>query len=183
MLCLKEWISASTYPGNAKQAVPAASSAGLGQSAKAREKDLMPHGLEMVSFLISRAPGLNTTNQTSCFWSPHQLLSTRTSWCSPETFTNFHGSHLKILVPLASVLVGVGCQSSAVVQTPLWTSNISPMIAALEAIRATKKRIYSKESPQKGRNICKMHMPAVTTRLLHSCPSSMWWEVNYENSF
>lgn len=150
MLCLKEWISASTYPGNAKQAVPAASSAGLGQSAKAQEKDLMPRGLEMVSFLISRAPGLNTTNQTSCFWSPHQLLSTRTSWCSPETFTNFHGSHLKILVPLASVLVGVGCQSSAVVQTPLWTRILHPWLQHWKLSEEPKRESIPKRVHRKA---------------------------------
>lgn len=132
----------------------------------------MPHGTEMVSFLISRAPGLNTS-QKNCFWSPQQLLSTRTNKCSPEISTKFHRSHLKILVPLASRLRGVGYQSSAVVQTPLGASNVTPMIAALEAVRATQMTICSKESPQKGRNICKMQMLAVK-KLLHSCPSSLW---------
>lgn len=63
------------------------------------------------------------------------------------------------------------------VQTPLWTPDVTAMIAALEAARTTKIKIYSKERAQKGRKVCKMHMPVVRTRLLHSCPSRVWWEV------
>lgn len=186
MFCLKEWISASTYPAKGKQAVPAASSARL-DTAKAQEKALVPHGL---GILISRAPGLNTRNQTSflifCVVFKLLLVSTPAAFHKDKLVLtwNVHRSHLKILVPLASRLIGVGSQSSAVVQTPLGTSNVTAMIAALGAVRAkwesVPKRVHRKAEIF-VKYICKRHMLAVT-RLLHSCPSRMWWEVNDENS-